>query len=740
MLSGSVRTGIFLILIFAIDLAGQTVIVPQLQRDDFEKKRDWWLFRDDAPGGVIQTAPEVNNGYMHLFLVNPAPGDGSPNYMNNVAIESANIDFIDKIYKKDDIVIFKTRCRFLNDHFPGSRGWGFWYTEGTLPLRIVEQYWFMESEEEAGHPWTASETWWQTQKVNGLVYSKVDRIDLPPGYLSGWHTYEMRRYGMSRIEYYVDENLIMTSTDNLPDESYDFHMWIDNQVYQNVTSPTNSDSFSIDIHQRYWTGTNAFVTDYVQIIHGSDPIGYSVSPSGVIKLREYPNEIAPGDERLWKNYSFNSDGGRAVIIVTAKAEEYDSYDSQDQMKIKIDNKDYGYTGAKGWDGNILQTATKTVVIDSIIPAGAHQLQIFSRITPILYDATVLNAINGEALINQDFNVTGPSGSSNYLLQSIPFTCSQDGLVAIYATASADENPGWSFLLQRWLIVYPPNVDDSADDDLKVALYQGGNLLIDYGWQTAESWYGNQLFGEVKSVLLQGNLNAGNYELRFYSNNTPTLRKVIVYLQNGDASMPVELTSFQAFHVSDGIQIEWATESELENTGYNIYRAAGNDTLYPPEAEFIKINQKLIPGAGNSSSRNRYTFLDTEIEKDTNYWYMLEDISYSGVRTSHKPVFILSSPPEAITESFVLLQNYPNPFNPVTTIPFRLHIPGQIVIDVFNVKGQKIRRLTEKQFTSGDYEITWDGRTDAGNPAGSGIYYVRMLNGASHQTRKMILIH
>ncbi|MGD9900325.1 MAG: FlgD immunoglobulin-like domain containing protein [Calditrichaceae bacterium] len=738
MLSGSVRTGIFLILIFVIDLAGQTVIVPQLQRDDFEKKRDWWYFRADYPWGVgvAQIAPAVNNGYLHFLLRDPKVNIYHlPNDMNNVAIESAKRDPVDNLYTGDDVVLFKTRVKFLTPHLPGSRGWGFWYTEGTGIPTVIEQYWFMDSKEEAGHSWTASETWWQTQKVNGPVYSSVDRLDLSAGYQSGWHTYEMRRYGMSNIEYYVDGVLVMNSVGDLPEYDYDFHMWIDNQIYHNI--PTVGDSFRLEIYNRLWTGTNEFLTDYVQIIVGSDPVGYSVSPSGVIKLREYPNEIAPGDERLWKNYSFNSDGGRAVIIVTAKAEEYDGYDSQDQLKIKIDNKDYGYSGAKGWDGNILQTATKTVVIDSIIPAGAHQLQLYSRITPILYDATVLNAINGEALINQDFNITGPSESSNYLLQSVPFTCSQNGMVAIYATASADENHGWSF--EGPGSSYQ-NVDDSADDDLRVALYQGANLLIDYGWQTAESWYGNRLFGEVKSVLLQGNLNAGNYELRFYSNNTPTLRKVLVYVQNGDASLPVELTSFKASHVSDGIQIEWVTESELENTGYNIYRAAGSDTLQPGESEFIKINQKLIPGAGNSSSKNVYTFLDSKIMENTNYWYMLEDISYSGARTSHKPVYILSVSREAVTGSFRLLQNYPNPFNPVTTIPFRLYSPGKIVIDIFNVKGQKIRRLTEKQFTVGDYEISWDGRTDAGNPAGSGIYYVRMLNGVFQQTRKMILIH
>lgn len=75
--------------------------------------------------------------------------------------------------------------------------------------------------------------------------------------------------------------------------------------------------------------------------------------------------------------------------------------------------------------------------------------------------------------------------------------------------------------------------------------------------------------------------------------------------------------------------------------------------------------------------------------------------------------------------FELLQNYPNPFNPETTIRYSLPVAAKVELSIYNLLGQKIRRLAVAQQAAGRYQVQWDGRTEAGNPAASGLYFYRL---------------
>ena len=79
-------------------------------------------------------------------------------------------------------------------------------------------------------------------------------------------------------------------------------------------------------------------------------------------------------------------------------------------------------------------------------------------------------------------------------------------------------------------------------------------------------------------------------------------------------------------------IKWATASELNNFGFDVFR--GNTET----GEFEKINEHTIPGAGNSDTPSRYEFADTTIEAGKAYWYYVESISMSGQREKFTPTF------------------------------------------------------------------------------------------------------
>ena len=74
--------------------------------------------------------------------------------------------------------------------------------------------------------------------------------------------------------------------------------------------------------------------------------------------------------------------------------------------------------------------------------------------------------------------------------------------------------------------------------------------------------------------------------------------------------------------------------------------------------------------------------------------------------------------------FELLGNYPNPFRERTHSRFRMDEvqPQTVTIKIFDALGRLVRILVVQVTGPGEYEVLWDGRTDAGMPAPSGTYF------------------
>lgn len=89
--------------------------------------------------------------------------------------------------------------------------------------------------------------------------------------------------------------------------------------------------------------------------------------------------------------------------------------------------------------------------------------------------------------------------------------------------------------------------------------------------------------------------------------------------------------------------------------------------------------------------------------------------------------------------FVLFENYPNPFNPSTTISFSLNEPSDIILNIFNIKGQLVRTLASGKFSAGTHSVVWDGRDDNSAQVTSGLYISRFSAGGFVDQQKMLLI-
>ena len=83
--------------------------------------------------------------------------------------------------------------------------------------------------------------------------------------------------------------------------------------------------------------------------------------------------------------------------------------------------------------------------------------------------------------------------------------------------------------------------------------------------------------------------------------------------------------------------------------------------------------------------------------------------------------------------------FPTPFNAEVSIPFALAEAGPIRISVYNLMGQQVRVLADGWVAAGEHRVRWDGRTEAGVEAASGVYWVVLQEDEAVQTAKLALI-
>lgn len=216
----------------------------------------------------------------------------------------------------------------------------------------------------------------------------------------------------------------------------------------------------------------------------------------------------------------------------------------------------------------------------------------------------------------------------------------------------------------------------------------------------------------------------------------------------DQSLPVELASFSATAGNGLAYLNWKTESELDNLGFNILRSNYKDYNYKQVASYA--NNDNLKGLGSSSHGKEYSYYDFDLVNSTTYWYMIEDVSIDGNRTSHGPLAVTPDASSLLTREslnppgeFALSQNYPNPFNPSTS--FVIEIPGakggvlNSEVIIYDILGQKIKTLFKGNLSTGRHIIHWNGADDSGRKANSGVFIYSVKAGSYHESKKMVLV-
>jgi hypothetical protein len=91
------------------------------------------------------------------------------------------------------------------------------------------------------------------------------------------------------------------------------------------------------------------------------------------------------------------------------------------------------------------------------------------------------------------------------------------------------------------------------------------------------------------------------------------------------------------------------------------------------------------------------------------------------------------------DGFRLLGNYPNPFNPCTRIAIWLPVESEVTVFIYDLQGHLVQHLLDASVHAGLHQILWEGCTDSGEQAASGVYLVRVSTENQMQSAKMMLI-
>ncbi len=292
-------------------------------------------------------------------------------------------------------------------------------------------------------------------------------------------------------------------------------------------------------------------------------------------------------------------------------------------------------------------------------------------------------------------------------------------------------------------VYETSVDPSAVPFIQIPLgfrsLDGNNKLWDQTSQNINlitNLIGGKTYYLEVYFEAHVNYNGGGGTL-FYDSNGGFNYRATFTTNN---PLPVELSSFSASVIGNAVKLNWRTETEINNYGFDIERSLPQPL--PKEGAFgtplplgkgqgdglwTKIG--FVNGNGNSNSPKSYTFTDTDVLSGK-YSYRLKQIDNDGQFEYSKTIEVdLGTPTK-----FELAQNFPNPFNPETAIRFTLPTAGNVRLTIYNLLGQEVKSLVNAFKEAGTHIINFNA-----SEFNSGVYIYKLEANGITQTRKMTLI-
>jgi photosystem II stability/assembly factor-like uncharacterized protein len=189
----------------------------------------------------------------------------------------------------------------------------------------------------------------------------------------------------------------------------------------------------------------------------------------------------------------------------------------------------------------------------------------------------------------------------------------------------------------------------------------------------------------------------------------------------DIPLPVELTSFTTNINGNDVTLNWQTNFETNNSGFDIERSITKD-------QWMKAG--FVEGNGTTNTMSDYTFTDKYLTPGK-YKYRLKQIDFNG---SFQYFNLTGEVIIGIPDKYELSQNYPNPFNPSTVIRYSLTKNDFTSLKIYDITGKEVAKLVNQKQDAGRYEIIFNGSNLA-----SGVYFYELRSGNFVSQKRMLLL-
>jgi len=198
-------------------------------------------------------------------------------------------------------------------------------------------------------------------------------------------------------------------------------------------------------------------------------------------------------------------------------------------------------------------------------------------------------------------------------------------------------------------------------------------------------------------------------------------------------IPTDIDLWMAKSTDNGLH--WSEAENVTNTyGEGDLNAGGYPTEAYLEAGVHLASQGMDESVGvfyQMADFNVATIADEAGFEDYKNWV------YVGVYENdweYEDTTSVGIDKDLTPKDFTLNQNYPNPFNPITQIQYEMKSAGQVNMELFDIRGAKVRTLINENKPEGSYEFTFDG-----SQLSSGVYFYSMTANRVTKTRKLVLM-
>ena len=371
---------------------------------------------------------------------------------------------------------------------------------------------------------------------------------------------------------------------------------------------------------------------------------------------------------------------------------------------------------------------------------------------VLHKPRNLKAVSGDAIVSLSWEL--PSINRNLFLQGFDIYRNdeiyiQDFQATIFEDVDVKNNTFYTYYVKAVYnfdsISEPSNIEQINTafivQDFHATL-QGKNVLLTWMQPKGDRlWTGYRIYRDdvllaspsasIESIVDDTTVQGARHEYKIsaiYGNNESPAVSLFM-------TIPVfpQPNLLETIVSGNSVEIRWEAPS-VET----LFIRFNNDDLSNVLLGYKLLrNQNLI----HNDVINDLFYLDNDLQEGT-YQYSLFAVYERG---DSEPVdfevtiTILNNDDLALVYTNFLKQNFPNPFNPSTVISFYSKEENNVKIEIFNIKGQKIRTLTENNNNAGYNELLWNGKDDSGRNVESGVYFYRMTADDYIATHRMTLL-